>query len=166
MLVFYPTACTVVNYSNTFELNLVKHHLFTSWVSNAADIPSISCSCQIILRVSDHGQNLRDWVHRYNAAGLAGLRKSQIARSRIKTHGAAAAGRNWPNLSRPAPTPAVHRVVRRWRLDLRDELQRRFGVALHERSAGNVRGRSRRWPRRWSLFPSEVNDHCPASFPR
>jgi hypothetical protein len=73
MLVFYPIACTVVNYSNTFELNVVKHHLFTSWVSNAADIPSISCSCQIILRVSDHGQTLRDWVHRYNAAGLAGL---------------------------------------------------------------------------------------------
>jgi hypothetical protein len=62
MLVFYPIACTVVNYSNTFELNVVKHHLFTSWVSNAADIPSISCSCQIILRVSDHGQTLRDWV--------------------------------------------------------------------------------------------------------
>jgi hypothetical protein len=39
----------------------------------------------------------------------------------------------------------------RWRLDLRDELQRRFGVALHERSVGNVRGdRQSRRPRpRW-----------------
>ena len=31
------------------------------------------------------------------------------------------------------PDPAVHGVVRWRRVDLRDELQRRFGVALHER---------------------------------
>jgi hypothetical protein len=32
----------------------------------------------------------------------------------------------------------VHGVVRWRRVDLRDELQRRFGVALHERSVGKV----------------------------
>ena len=36
------------------------------------------------------------------------------------------------------PDPAVHGVVRWRRVDLRDELQRRFGVALHERSVGKV----------------------------
>src|SRR3954469_19810120 len=35
-----------------------------------------------------------------------------------------------------SPDPAVHGVVRWRRVDLRDELQRRFGVALHERSVG------------------------------
>jgi hypothetical protein len=34
----------------------------------------------------------------------------------------------------------VHGVVRWRRVDLRDELQRRFGVALHERSVGKF------WP--------------------
>ena len=36
------------------------------------------------------------------------------------------------------PDPAVHGVVRWRRVDLRDELQRRFGVTLHERSVGKV----------------------------
>ena len=36
------------------------------------------------------------------------------------------------------PDPAVHGVVRWRRVDLRDELHRRFGVALHERSVGKV----------------------------
>src|SRR5229473_3063718 len=58
-------------------------------------------------------QTLRDWVHRYNAAGLAELVEA-------------------------GPDPAVHGVVRWRRVDLRDELQRRFGVALHERSVGKV----------------------------
>jgi hypothetical protein len=36
------------------------------------------------------------------------------------------------------PDPEVHGVVRWRRVDLRDELQRRFGVELHERSVGKV----------------------------
>jgi hypothetical protein len=35
------------------------------------------------------------------------------------------------------PDPARHGVVRWRRVDLRDELQRRFGVALHERTVGS-----------------------------
>ena len=35
-------------------------------------------------------QTLRDWVYRYNAAGLAGLRNLKLPGSRIETHGAAA----------------------------------------------------------------------------
>src|SRR5260221_13470712 len=36
------------------------------------------------------------------------------------------------------PDPACHGVVRWRRVDLRDELERRFGVVLHERSFGKV----------------------------
>jgi transposase len=36
------------------------------------------------------------------------------------------------------PDRAVHGVVRWRRVDLRDELKRRFGVDLHERSVGRI----------------------------
>jgi hypothetical protein len=39
------------------------------------------------------------------------------------------------------PDPEVHGVVRWRRVDLRDELQRQFGVELHERSVGKVLAR-------------------------
>src|SRR5208337_4321909 len=34
------------------------------------------------------------------------------------------------------PDPALHKVVRWRRVDLRDEIKRRFGVEVHERSVG------------------------------
>ena len=43
-----------------------------------------------------------------------------------------------PSSSRPDPGHAVHGVVRWRRVDLRDELQRRFGVTPHQRSVGKV----------------------------
>src|SRR6201982_2348579 len=72
-------------------------------------------------------QTLRDWGHRYNAAGPAGL-GNLTARQQAELAALVEAG----------PAPAVHGVVRWRRVDLRDELQRRFGVALHERSVGKV----------------------------
>src|SRR5260221_7598202 len=36
------------------------------------------------------------------------------------------------------PDPACHGVVRWRRVDLRDELERRFGVVLHDRSVGKM----------------------------
>src|SRR5450830_1484561 len=48
-------------------------------------------------------QTLRDWVHRYNAAGLAGLR---ISNRRVPDQNSRRGSRpNWPSLSRPAPIP-------------------------------------------------------------
>jgi transposase len=81
-------------------------------------------------------QTLRDWVHRYNAAGLAGLRnlKSPDPGSKLTARQQA----ELAELVEAGPDPAVHGVVRWRRVDLRDELQRRFGVALHERSIGKV----------------------------
>jgi putative transposase len=81
-------------------------------------------------------QTLRDWVHRYNAEGLAGLRnlKSPGPRSKLTAQQQA----ELAALVEAGPDPACHGVVRWRRVDLRDELQRRFGVALHERSVGKV----------------------------
>ena len=81
-------------------------------------------------------QTLRDWVHRYNAEGVAGLT------SRVS----------------PGPTPLLSDQqmaelkalvvegpdcerdgVVRWRcVDLREQIIRRFSVTLHERSVGKL----------------------------
>jgi transposase len=79
-------------------------------------------------------QTLRDWVHRYNAAGIDGLKSrqspgpppaltaEQMAELRsLVVHG---------------PDPAIHKVTR-WRCtDLREEVARRFEVSVHESTIG------------------------------
>ena len=81
-------------------------------------------------------QTLRDWVHRYNAEGLAGLhgRKSPGPRPKLTPEQIEALAA-WVEAG---PDPVRHGVVRWRRVDLRDELERRFGVRLHERSVGKV----------------------------
>src|ERR1700741_758573 len=81
-------------------------------------------------------QTLRDWVHRYNAEGLPGLydRKRPGARPKLTAEQRAALAA----MVEAGPDPQVHGVVRWRRVDLRDELQRQFGVKLHERSVGKV----------------------------
>ena len=84
-------------------------------------------------------QTLRDWVHRYNAEGLRGLydRKPPGARSKLTDEQRSAL----VELVEAGPDLAVHGVVRWRRVDLRDELERQFGVVLHERSVGKVLNR-------------------------
>jgi transposase len=79
-------------------------------------------------------QTLRDWVHRYNAVGVEGL-KSRLPPGRA------------PALSGPqraqlldlvieGPDPQIHGVVR-WRcVDLQAEVARRFQVEVHENTIG------------------------------
>lgn len=81
-------------------------------------------------------QTLRDWVHRYNAAGLAGLRSLKPPGPRSKLTAEQQA--ELTALVEAGPDPTRHGVVRWRRVDLRDELQRRFGVTMHERSVGKV----------------------------
>ena len=81
-------------------------------------------------------QTLRDWVHRYNAEGLSGLHDRKLPGPTPKLTAEQQA--ELVGLVEAGPDPARHRVVRWRRVDLRDELQRRFGVALHERSVGKV----------------------------
>ncbi len=79
-------------------------------------------------------QTLRDWVHRYNAEGLAGLRDRKGPGAAPKLSGSQLAA--FCALVEAGPDPAVHKVVRWRRCDLRDELKRRFGVEMHERTVG------------------------------
>ena len=81
-------------------------------------------------------QTLRDWVHRYNAEGVAGLRSRAApgptprltAQQMTELKALVVAG----------PDPERDGVVR-WRcVDLRAQIQRRFAVTLHERSVGKL----------------------------
>ena len=81
-------------------------------------------------------QTLRDWVHRYNAEGVSGLGniKPRGRSSKLTAEQRAALA----ELVETGPDPMRHGVVRWRRIDLRDELQRQFGIALHERSVGKL----------------------------
>ena len=85
-------------------------------------------------------QTLRDWVHRYDEQGLAGLAdlRTPCAPPRKLTVEQEAAVAEWV---RQGPTLEQHKVVR-WRLvDLRDEIARTFGVQVHERTVGKLMAR-------------------------
>ena len=101
-------------------------------------------------------QTLRDWVHRYNAEGLAGLanRRAPGPAPRLSAEQEAAVDR-WveqgPELERDG--------VVRWRCrDLRERIGREFGVGLHERTVGKLLAKLRF--RRLSVRP-----HHPQSDP-
>lgn len=107
---------------------LARRMLAIALVLEGADRKSAAESCGM------DRQTLRDWVHRYNAAGLAGLANR-------------AGGGRKPRLSpeqkaelavwiEAGPDPETDGVVR-WRCaDLRRRIEAEFGVVLHERSVG------------------------------
>lgn len=81
-------------------------------------------------------QTLRDWVHRYNAEGLAGLanRRAPGPAPRLSAAQEAMVDR-WveqgPSLERDG--------VVRWRCcNLQDRIAREFAVSLHERTVGKL----------------------------
>ena len=82
-------------------------------------------------------QTLRDWVHRYNEAGLQGLRNRPNTGApprKLSGEQEAAIG-TWVW---EGPSLAEHKVIR-WRLiDVRDEIARKFKVELHERTVGKL----------------------------
>jgi transposase len=85
-------------------------------------------------------QTLRDWVHRYNESGLAGLHNLPNPGAPPRKL-AAEQEQQVAEWVRQGPDPERHKVVR-WRLiDLRDEIAARFGVQLHERSVGKLLAR-------------------------
>jgi len=81
-------------------------------------------------------QTLRDWVHRYNAEGLAGLfdRPHPGRQPRLSREQEAEVAQ-WV---RQGPKLSEHGVVRWRRIDLACEIEKRFGVRLAERSVGSL----------------------------
>ena len=81
-------------------------------------------------------QTLRDWVHRYNAAGLKGLAdRPRSGRPARLSQAQLAEVAQWVN---DGPDPEAEGVVR-WRcVDLQVRIAAKFEVELHERTVGKL----------------------------
>jgi transposase len=81
-------------------------------------------------------QTLRDWVHRDNAEGLAGLhdRPRSGRKPRLTPEQMA----ELEKVVEQGPDPAQDGVVRWRRVDLKALIKARFDVELHERSVGKL----------------------------
>lgn len=87
-------------------------------------------------------QTLRDWVHRYNEAGVDGLRSRTAPGPTPKL--TPTQMQELHDLVIAGPDLAVHKVIR-WRcVDLRGEVTHRFGVTVDEDTIG-------RWLRKLRL---------------
>jgi transposase len=81
-------------------------------------------------------QTLRDWVHRFNAHGPAGL-KDNYRRGNPRRLSAAQQG-ELSRIVETGPNPIVDGVVRWRRVDLQRVIEERFGIAYHERTIGKL----------------------------
>ena len=81
-------------------------------------------------------QILCDWVHRYNAEGLDGLRNRTAPGAKPKL--SAEQEGEVAELVRRGPDLAEHGVVRWRRIDLAHVIEQRYGVKLAERSVGDL----------------------------
>src|SRR5689334_4988445 len=81
-------------------------------------------------------QTLRDWVHRYNAEGVEGLRDRP--RSGRKPRLTPAQGAELAAVVERGPDPDRDGVVRWRRVDLQALIEARFAVRPHERTVGKV----------------------------
>jgi transposase len=82
-------------------------------------------------------QTLRDWVHRYNEEGLAGL-SDRRGRGGPPKRLTAEQEAVIAELVRSGPDRAEHGVVRWRRVDLAAVIERRFDVRLAERTVGKL----------------------------
>ena len=81
-------------------------------------------------------QTLRDWVHRYNADGIAGLLDRPRPR-RVSLLNAEQRA-TFDAIVEAGPDVAVDGVVRWRRVDLKRVVERRFGVVMAERTIGDL----------------------------
>jgi transposase len=79
-------------------------------------------------------QTLRDWVHRFNAAGPDGLRDSWSSGPQARLSPEQLA--ELAEVVETGPDPAVD--VRWRRIDLKKVIEERFGVAYHERHVSTL----------------------------
>jgi transposase len=107
---------------------IVRRMLAIALVLEGSDRASAAQACGM------DRQTLRDWVHHYNAEGIAGLRERRT--SGHKSPLGTAEKQALAALVEAGPDPAVHKVVRWRRVDLQKELKARFGIEVHERTVG------------------------------
>src|SRR3954449_9966205 len=81
-------------------------------------------------------QTLRDWVHRYNAEGLPGLRDRPRSGRRPRLSPGQEA--ELATAVERGPDPDRDGAVRWRRVDLKALIEARFGARLHERTVGKV----------------------------
>ena len=97
-------------------------------------------------------QTLRDWVHRYNEAGIQGLASRKAPGATAKLTQAQMA--ELRELVIAGPDRKVHKVIR-WRcVDLRAEVAKRFAVTVPERTIG-------KWLRKLKLTQLQPRPHHP-----
>jgi transposase len=107
---------------------IVRRMLAIALVLEGVDRRSAATACGM------DRQTLRDWVHRYNAEGIAGLRERRTTGN--KSPLGPEAKQALAALVEAGPDPAVNKVVRWRRVDLQEELAARFGIHVHERTVG------------------------------
>ena len=84
-------------------------------------------------------QTLRDWAHRFNAAGPEGLKdRPRAGRRRRLTEAQMAA---LAEIVESGPDPAVDGVIRWRRIDLKRVIEDRFGVVYSERAVSDLLAR-------------------------
>jgi transposase len=81
-------------------------------------------------------QTLRDWVHRYNAEGLAGLADRPLPGRAPRLDAAQLS--ELATIVETGPSPEADGVVRWRRIDLCRVVERRFGVRVAERTMGAI----------------------------
>ena len=107
---------------------VVRRILALALVLEGADRASAAKSCGM------DRQTLRDWVHRYNSGGVAGLADNRHSGRPAKL--TAAQKEAFRQLVEAGPERAADKVVR-WRcVDLKRQIEMRFGVVVHERTVG------------------------------
>jgi putative transposase len=82
-------------------------------------------------------QILRDWVHRFNAEGIAGLSDRPL-KGGAPGHLSAEQQEQVAEWVRIGPELEMDGVVRRRRIDLQRKIAAAFKVQMHERSVGKV----------------------------
>lgn len=107
---------------------IVRRMLAIALVLEGVDRHSAATACGM------DRQTLRDWVHRYNAEGIAGLRERRTTGN--KSPLGPEAKQALAALVEAGPDPAVNGVVRWRRVDLQAELAARFAIHVHERTVG------------------------------
>lgn len=114
--------------ARTKDANAARRMLALALVLEGVDRRAAAESCGM------DRQTLRDWVHRYNAEGIAGLsnRRSAGRAPRLTPEQKAVLAR----MVREGPDLETDGVVRWRRIDLKRRIEERFGVVMHERTVG------------------------------